>query len=98
MTTPPVMSITDEQIAEIERFIGFGGSFIKVKSSALNALITRLREAEADAKRYRWLLEDCTTAHHGEQRPVLVCAFELPVIGWREEIARRIDAAMERTP
>lgn len=59
MTTKPVMSITDEQIAEIERFVGFGGSFIKVKSSALTALISRLRAAEMDAARYRWLREGC---------------------------------------
>lgn len=51
MTTNPVMSITDEQIAEIERFIGFGGSFIKVKSSALTDIISRLRAAEMDAAR-----------------------------------------------
>lgn len=54
MSTP---TITDEQIAEIERFVGFGGSFIKVKSSALTGLISRLRAAERDAARYRWLRE-----------------------------------------
>jgi len=150
MTTPPVPSITDEQLAEIEAaaidvkgwtmrehfqepeegflpedwewYVGAideegnrypllnvnahqydsGDSeklakyYALVNRDALLALITRLRAAEVDAARYRWLVEDCTTKHHGEQRPVLVCAYENPVIGWREEIARRIDAAMGR--
>lgn len=80
MSTGPVMSITDDQIAEIEalaesacqyeqtdwfapsdlsewfadddaKFIGFAGPF------TVRALITRLREAERDAKRYKFLRE-----------------------------------------
>ena len=55
MTTSPVPSITDEQIAEIERFLSFGGSMLKVKSAAIQGLIARLRAAEKDAGRYQLL-------------------------------------------
>lgn len=55
MTTSPVPSITDEQIAEIERFLSFGGSMLKVKSAAIQGLIARLRAAEKDAGRYRFI-------------------------------------------
>ena len=55
MTTAPVPSITDDQIAELERFLGFGGKTLKVNTPPLRGLITRLREAERDAARYRWL-------------------------------------------
>lgn len=55
MTTSPVPSITDEQIAEIERFLSFGGSMLKVKSAAIQGLIARLRAAERDAGRVDFL-------------------------------------------
>jgi len=62
MTTPPVPSITDDQIAELERFLGFGGKTLKVNTQPLRGLISRLLDAERDAARYRWLREyenDC---------------------------------------
>ena len=52
MTTPTVPSITDEQLAEIERqcekFAGFA-----VNSTLVEQLITRLRAAERDAQDLR---------------------------------------------
>ena len=60
MSTNPVMSITDEQIAEIE------GEAIEavqinwptsISGARILALISRLRAAERDAARYRWLRE-----------------------------------------
>lgn len=51
MTTALVHSITDEQIAEIEAANGY------CAMPDVLALITRLREAERDAARYRWLRE-----------------------------------------
>jgi len=110
MTTRPVTSITDDLLAELEALAdaavanpgGYEDSeeefefMSQIRPLSIASIITRLRAAERDAARYRWLVEDCTTKHHGEQRPVLVCAYENPVIGWREEIARRIDAAMGR--
>lgn len=54
MSTPLVPSITDEQLADIEsqceKFAGFA-----VNSSLVEQLITRLRAAESDARRYRLL-------------------------------------------
>lgn len=57
MTTTPVHSITDEQIADSERLMAelerVAGNLPSVR-----ALITRLREAEKDAARYRFLRSD----------------------------------------
>ncbi len=63
MTTPLVPSITDEQIAEIEEFCDgdWSADFEEVrgiKAGVLRALISRLRAAERDAERYRWLRND----------------------------------------
>ncbi len=56
MTTPLVPSITDEQLADLEKqcekFAGFA-----VNSTLVEQLISRLRAAERDAGRYRWLRE-----------------------------------------
>lgn len=59
MTTNPVMSITDEQIAEIVRMnselneLRCVVRYIRVDE--VEALISRLRAAEKDAERYRFL-------------------------------------------
>ncbi len=56
MTTPLVPSITDEQLIDLEsqceKFSGFA-----VNSTLVEQLISRLRAAERDAGRYRWLRE-----------------------------------------
>lgn len=56
MNTKAVMPITDEQIAELEmqceKFAGFA-----VYSILVEQLISRLRAAEIDAARYRWLTD-----------------------------------------
>jgi len=95
MTTPLVQSISDEQLADSERLITeldrVAGALPSVR-----AMIARLRAAEADAKRYRHLLENAVSKHSAEQTPVLVCQFDLPLNDWRNEVSRRIDAAMER--
>ena len=68
MTTPPVPSITDDMIAELEEAARGRMTEPYVSESEQGecglyiALITRLREAERDAARYRWLREyenDC---------------------------------------
>ena len=50
-------TITDDQIAEIEAAVSFPQtrSYTDVENGTVLALITRLREAERDAARYRWL-------------------------------------------
>ena len=55
MTPNTVQPITDEQLAEIERFLGFGGSMLKTKREAWLGVIARLRAAEKDAERLTWL-------------------------------------------
>ena len=95
MTTPPVTSITDEQLAEIERFLGFGGSMLKTKREAWEGVISRLRAAEADAARYRWLREQCGMS--GSLTIAEVGSWEL--IPWSgDDIDAAIDAAMEHNP
>jgi len=96
MTTPLVQSISDEQLADSERLLADLERFVCIGS--IGALIGRLRAAEADAKRYRHLLENAVSKCSAEQTPVLVCQFDLPLNDWRNEVSRRIDAAMERTP
>lgn len=149
MTTPPVPSITDELIAEIEAaaidvkgwtmrehfqepeegflpedwewYVGAideegnrypllnvnahqydsGDSeklakyYALVNRDALLALITRLRAAEADVARYRWLREQCGMS--GSLTIAVVGSWEL--IPWSgDDIDAAIDAAMEHTP
>ena len=53
MTNPIVQSITDEQMAELERFLGFGGAVLKVNTGPLRGLIARLRAAEDNAARWQ---------------------------------------------
>ncbi|HBO0336516.1 TPA: hypothetical protein SHT49_002599 [Pseudomonas aeruginosa] len=94
MTTP----ISDEQLAEVEE-IAFRDTAtrVTVKASELRGLIARLRAAEADAKRYRWLRDK-------NSMPGVICTNgqaekyfnEYMMCG--EVMDKAIDAAMERTP
>ncbi|MGP5757728.1 hypothetical protein [Pseudomonas aeruginosa] len=69
--------------------------------SNVEALIARLRAAEADAKRYRWLrdsgrlLGDSMDSH--EDNFCVVTADGEDVM-WFEQLDSAIDSAMERTP
>ena len=97
MTTPLVQSISDDQLADSERLIT-ELERLDCALPSVRAMIARLRAAEADAKRYRHLLDNAVSKHIGQHTPVLVCSFDLPLNDWRNEVSRRIDAAMERTP
>lgn len=44
---------------------GFGFTESKVTHDELYVLVTRLRQAEKDAARYRWLRESASTENHG---------------------------------
>lgn len=61
MTTSPVTSITDELLAEIEQYASNaavdGARSAAVRVDELRGLLARLRQAEKDAERYRWLWE-----------------------------------------
>lgn len=91
MTTPLVQSISDEQLAELEQMAS--NEFFSDDNDAcvmfgeLRGLIARLRAAEADARRYRWIAE------HAD----VDCRGHAPDADYNT-LAERIDAAMERTP
>ena len=93
MTTPLVQSISDEQLADSERLIADLEQFVCIGSIA--ALISRLRAAEADAKRYRWLRDKTSM-------PCVVCTNpqidkyfnEYMMCG--DVMDKAIDAAMEQ--
>jgi len=102
MTTSPVASITDEQLADIERrdlemiaeFPDMDVSAERVRA----AIVARLREAEKDAARYRWLREragvvpeDCKTIW------VLMDGCSMSDLE-RQETDQAIDAAIEKKP
>lgn len=97
-------TISDEQLAQLEE-IAFRDTAtrVTVKASELRGLIARLRAAEADAKRYRWL----------RSQPNDFSAPRIDICHWQrngddsvnegeglrlEEADKAIDAAMERTP
>ncbi|MFU3458057.1 hypothetical protein ACM7KX_29920 [Pseudomonas aeruginosa] len=69
--------------------------------SNVEALIARLRAAEADAKRYRWLrdsgrlLGDSMDSHADY---FFVVTADGEDVMWFEQLDSAIDAAMERTP
>ncbi|HHW1589614.1 TPA: hypothetical protein ACUT5W_000982 [Pseudomonas aeruginosa] len=105
MTNPIVLSISDEQLAELEgysqhpAFLGDEDSAITM--GELRGLIARLRAAEADAKRYRWLrdsgrlLGDSMDSHADY---FFVVTADGEDVMWFEQLDSAIDAAMERTP
>ncbi|HBO2239769.1 hypothetical protein OFL75_31875 [Pseudomonas aeruginosa] len=97
--------ISDEQLAELEgysqhpAFLGDEDSAITM--GELRGLIARLRAAEADAKRYRWLrdsgrlLGDSMDSHADY---FFVVTADGEDVMWFEQLDSAIDAAMERTP
>ncbi len=105
MTNPIVLSISDEQLTELEgysqhpAFLGDEDSAITM--GELRGLIVRLRAAEADAKRYRWLrdsgrlLGDSMDSHADY---FFVVTADGEDVMWFEQLDSAIDAAMERTP
>ncbi|MCY0330107.1 hypothetical protein [Pseudomonas aeruginosa] len=106
MTTP----ISDEQLADLDEltaklagedwWVDWGGSYtVTVSPSNIQSLIARLRAAEADAKRYRWL---CASAWYVGPEP---CG-DTEAVSWHDHnetmdgVTEAIDKAiaMERTP
>ncbi|HGJ9381285.1 TPA: hypothetical protein ACJX8O_003462 [Pseudomonas aeruginosa] len=100
-----VQPISDEELAELEgysqhpAFLGDEDSAITM--GELRGLIARLRAAEADAKRYRWLrdsgrlLGDSMDSHADY---FFVVTADGEDVMWFEQLDSAIDAAMERTP
>ena len=73
------------------KFIGFAGPL------TVRALITRLREAERDAARYRWLRSRLVGASFDwDEEGTTVLAFEMPPsLSIGADCVRNIDAAMQ---
>ncbi|ENC9823518.1 TPA: hypothetical protein ACKQFK_004409 [Pseudomonas aeruginosa] len=104
MTTPIVQSISDERLAEVEsQYIGDRSRLDStvILCGTLADIIARLRAAEADAKRYRWLrdsgrlLGDSMDSHADN---FCVVTADGEDVMWFEQLDSAIDAAMERTP
>jgi len=94
MTTPLVPSITDEQLSELESLLACdpqGSIFTSAKE--LGSLISRLRAAERDAERYRWLRD--SVWYVGPQPDDEENGYRSNDKNWRVEgIDIAIDAAM----
>ncbi len=101
MTTPIVTSITDEQLAELER-TAFNASlheqdYVGVHTSRLESLIARLREAEKNAARWRCARKILEVRNIQEGMSSYI---EYGMVGSEEynlELDQAIDAAMEQS-
>ncbi|MFU3956806.1 hypothetical protein ACM7EA_30695 [Pseudomonas aeruginosa] len=105
-----VQSISDEQLAELEGYSQhdafLGDEDAAITMGELRGLIARLRAAEADAKRYRWLRNpDQDVSLVLDKVSGEVPADEFGCGGYLayeyrsgDELDAAIDAAMERTP
>ena len=87
MTTSPVPSITDEQLDELEREAIRKHEepleWFVYEPSYVLSLIARLRAAEKDAERFRWIAENADVDCRGHAPE-----------GDYESLGCRIDAAM----
>lgn len=91
--TAPIEPISDEALAELEKIASYREpSFInqKVCNGTILALIARLRAAEVDARRYRWLRD--------KQTFIWLIQDWFPKDGEMTDVDAEIDATMERTP
>lgn len=94
MTTNIVQSISDEVLAEIEK--ASLHAHCDVPGMVLAGLIARLKAAEVDAARYRWLRERAGVLPEGcETIWVLMDGFSMTDLE-RQETDQAIDAAMEK--
>lgn len=94
MTTPIVPSITDEEVDCLESQCrrkwsdsGKTDRYINLSTSTVSALITRLRAAEKDAARYRYIRET-------DELPMNLMRLEM----MGELLDKAIDTAMEQQP
>lgn len=96
MTTTPVMTITDEQIAEIEYYALCG---LQASPANILALISRLRAAEKDAERYRWLRDVSVDADGDTVMAAKIDGEGNTISNWMfgRLLDDSIDAAMEQS-
>ncbi|WP_225037903.1 hypothetical protein [Pseudomonas aeruginosa] len=93
-----VQPISDEELAELEGYSQhpafLGDEDAAITMGELRDLIARLRAAEVDAKRYRWLRD---VLRHDEKRWIGAGAWNhanIPPV----EFDEAVDSAMESTP
>ena len=104
MTTSPLASISADELNEIILFAdGPGADWREVCGLTLRelrGLIARLRAAEKDAARYRWLRDEAL--HVSTESPAVVVADEFgnqcEGILYEERLDAAIDLAMEQQP
>lgn len=96
-----VKSISDEDLAHVEE-IAFRDTAtrVTVKANDLRGLIARLRAAEVDAKRYRWLRDKSADADGVYPMVSLTDDCGDQVSNWLFGMAvdKAVDEAMESTP
>lgn len=103
MTTNPVQSISDEVLAEIESFCAMeifeGDAASPQTMGELRGLIARLKAAEVDAARYRWLRNESLNCEYAS--PIFTTADEYGMnisddLLDGDSLDKWLDAAMSR--
>lgn len=101
MTTPIVPSISDEELESVRASAERSATgYACLHHTSYQAIIARLRAAEADAKRYRWMRNPSTDPASVIDKRVgdSVTGFGIWEYKAGDELDAAIDAAMERTP
>ncbi|HCE8553389.1 TPA: hypothetical protein NHR88_003846 [Pseudomonas aeruginosa] len=99
-----VQPISDEQLAELEGYSQhtayLGDEDAAITMGELRGLIARLRAAEADAKRYRWLRDKSADADGVYPMVSLTDDCGDQVSNWLfgKAVDKAVDEAMESTP
>lgn len=96
MTTTPVTSITDEHLEEIERDIEECACFA-INSIVVEQIITRLREAEKDAARYRWLRDEALNVDDWAPAVVITDGSMIQQCLDGRDLDEEIDTAMQES-
>jgi len=100
MTTPPIVSITDELISELEVFVStpvmFAGT-VRPIQDAMRALLAERAELKRDAERYRWLRGRLVgSSFDWDDEGMVILAFEIPDnVAVSASCDKVIDAAMQ---
>ncbi|EPJ0603422.1 hypothetical protein EWS90_01980 [Pseudomonas aeruginosa] len=94
-----VQPISDEELAELEGYSQHD-PFAAITMGELRGLIARLRAAEADAKRYRWLRDKSADADGVYPMVSLTDDCGDQVSNWLfgKAVDKAVDEAMESTP
>lgn len=100
MTTPPVTSVTDELIAELDWVAGSNPDLaVSVRCSSLRALLAERAELKRDAERYRLFAEtvvaECSRAVMTPQQRALFGCMNGVTSVTIDELAAMFDAAMQ---